>query len=229
MEIVVVRHGEPDWEPGGRAMDDPELTPLGHEQAARVAETLGEEHFDGFYVSPLRRARETAAPIAKRLGREPQVESWLREIRLPEMQGKTSDEVQQFFRAARARELEKWWDGMAGGESFRHMHERVSAGVEGLLIGDHAMRIHEDSGHRIWARPEATRRLLIVAHEGTNAVILSHLLGIAPVPWEWMRFSSAWAGISRLRGAEVASGAIWVLDAFNRIHHLKGLAKLGEG
>ena len=98
-----------------------------------------------------------------------------------------------------------------------------------LLIGDHAMRLHEDSGHRIWARPEAHRRLLVVAHEGTNAVILSHLLGITPVPWEWMRFSSAWAGISRLRSVDVASGAIWVLDAFNRIQHLDGLAKQGLG
>jgi broad specificity phosphatase PhoE len=64
---------------------------------------------------------------------------------------------------------------------------------------------------------------LIVAHEGTNAVILSHLLGVDPVPWAWMRFSSHWAGITRLRAAAVASGAVWVVEGFNRVHHLGSL------
>jgi probable phosphoglycerate mutase len=223
MEIVLVRHGQPDWEPGGRAVDEPQLTELGHQQALRVAERLGGEEFDALYVSPLRRARETMAPVAERLGMEPQVESWLRELGLPEMSGKTSDEVQGFFRAARERELEKWWEGPPGGESFRHFHERVSAGAETLLLGDHRMQLHEDSGHRIWRLPDAPDRLLIVAHEGTNAIILSHLLGIEPVPWEWVRFSSRWCGISHLRAVPVATGAVWVLEAFNRVGHLEGL------
>lgn len=226
MEIVLVRHGQPDWEPGGRAVDDPRLTALGHEQAARVAERLAGEEFDAFYVSPLTRARETAAPIGERLGKPPAVVSWLRELGLPEMAGKTTDEVQGFFRAARERELEKWWDGPPGGESFRHFHERVSSGVEGLLQGDHRMAIHEDSGHRIWRLPdgqEAPERILLVAHEGTNAIVISHLLGIEPVPWEWVRFSSVWCGISRLRAVPIATGAVWILEAFNRVGHLDGL------
>jgi probable phosphoglycerate mutase len=236
VEIVLVRHGQPAWEPGGRAVDDPELTPLGRQQAARVAERLAAEGdpFDALYVSPLRRARETAEPIAARLGVEPSVVSWLRELGLPKMAGKTTEEVERFFRAARERELEKWWDGPPGGESFRHFHERVSSGVEGLLQGDHRMRIHEDSGHRIWRLPEVQsevrgevqgrrERILLVAHEGTNAVVISHLLGIEPVPWEWVRFSSVWCGVSRLRAVPIATGAVWVLEAFNRVGHLEGL------
>jgi len=223
MEIVLVRHGQPDWEPGGRAVDDPTLTALGHEQARRVAERLAGEAFDAIYVSPLRRARETMEPVAEQLDMEPRVESWLRELGLPEMKGMTSEDVQSFFGAARERELAQWWDGPPGGESFRHFHERVSAGAESLLLGDHGMRIHEDSGHRIWRLPDAPDRILVVAHEGTNAVLLSHLLGIEPVPWEWIRFSSVWCGISRLRAVPVASGAVWVLDGFNRVSHLAGL------
>ena len=75
--------------------------------------------------------------------------------------------------------------------------------------------------HRIWRLPEWDRKLLVVAHEGTNALIVSHLLGIQPTPWEWMRFSSRWAGITRLRTAPVASGAVWVLDSFNECGHLR--------
>ena len=102
-EIVLVRHGEPHWEPGGRAVDEPELTALGHEQARRVAKALEAEHFDAVYVSPLRRARETAAPVIEALGVEAIEKDWLAELRLPELQGMTSQQVQVFFSQARAR------------------------------------------------------------------------------------------------------------------------------
>ncbi len=223
MEIVLVRHGQPDWEPDGTARDEPELTPHGHAQAACTAKALADERFDAFYVSPLRRARETAAPIGHAVGMEPVVQSWLAELRAPKMHGKTAEDVQTFFREARARDLEKHWDGLPGGESFRHMYERVSSGIEGLLVGDHRVEIHEDGGHRLWQIPDAPERLLIVAHEGTNAVIISHLLGIDPVPWAWIRFSSAWAGITRLRAVPVSTGAIFAMTAFSEVAHQAGL------
>jgi broad specificity phosphatase PhoE len=232
VEIVLVRHGEPAWEPGGVAVDEPELTPYGHAQARRAAIWLAREAFDALYVSPLRRARETAVPIARAVGLEPIEASWLRELGLPPLAGKTAEEVQRFFAETRARDLTRWWDGMPGGESFRHFHERVSAGIEALLTGDeHRLELHEDGGHRLWRLPQEERRILIVAHEGTNALIVSHLLGIEPTPWEWMRFSSSWAGISRLRTAPVAGGAVWVLRRFNETTHLEALAdgRAGSG
>jgi len=223
MEIVLVRHGEPAWEPDGFAVDDPELTPLGRAQAARLAQALERERFDALYVSPLRRTLETAAPIAERLGLEPRTAPWMRELGLPAMAGLAKAEVRRFFEEARARDLQKWWDGPPGGESFRHFHERVVAGIESLLLGEHRLQLHEDAGHRLWRIPEEERRVLLVAHEGTNALVISHLLGIEPVPWEWVRFSSTWAGISRLRTVPVASGAVWVLGCFNHVAHLDGL------
>ena len=223
MELILVRHAQPDWEPGGRAVDHPALAPLGHAQAQRTADALAREPIDALYVSPLRRARETAEPIAAALGREPEVVSWLRELELPRMEGKTGEEVQRYFRAAHARELENWWDGFPGGESFRHFYERVSAGVEALLVGTHRLRVHLDGGHRVWQVPEPAPRLLLVGHEGTHSVILSYLLGVDPVPWAWLRFSLAWAGLARLRAAPVAGGAVWTLRAFNDTAHLGGL------
>ncbi len=219
-EVVLVRHAQPDWEPDGRAVDHPVLTPFGQEQARRAAAELAREHFDHFYVSPLRRAVETAEPIAAALGMQPQQAAWLEELRLPKMEGKTVEEVEEFFGSARARDLELHWVGMPGGESFRHFYERVSSGVEDLLTETHGMRVHSSSGHRIWRVPDVDERVLIVAHEGTNAVILSHLLGIDPVPWASMRFSSAWTGISRVSTVPVADGHIWALRSFNRVHHL---------
>ncbi len=223
MEIVLIRHAQPDWEPDGCAVDDPGLTPLGQQQARLAAGELAALRFDAFYASPLRRVVETVQPISESLGMEPRSASWLREIQLPSMEGLPTEQVQKLFRNANSRELEKWWEGMPGGESFRHFYERVSGGVEGLLQGDHRAAIHQEGGHRLWQLPETSERILIAAHEGTNAVILSHLLGIDPVPWVWLRFSTAWAGISVLQTVPVAGGAVWSLEAFNRTHQLASL------
>jgi probable phosphoglycerate mutase len=69
MELLWVRHGEPERIPPGRGVPaDPPLTPLGREQAQRLAAWLAPEPIDAVISSPLRRATETAAPIAKRHG-----------------------------------------------------------------------------------------------------------------------------------------------------------------
>ena len=220
MEIVLLRHAQPHWEPGGRAVDDPALTDLGHQQAHCCAEALADLKFDACYASPLRRAWETAAPIAERLGIAPQPESWLREIGMPTLEGQTLEEVQAFFKEARARDIEHWWDGVEGGESFRHFYERVSSGIEGLLSMHHGVEIHEQQETRLWQVPEEGPRILIVAHEGTNAALMSHLLGIEPVPWAWLRFSSSWAGMTSLTSLHFPSGAVWACHYFNRTRHL---------
>jgi len=223
LEIVLIRHAQPHWEPDGRAVDDPGLTPLGHEQAKLAAEALAERRFDAFYASPLRRVQETAEPIADAIGVEPSVHDWLHELRLPSMEGFTAAQVQRFFRDANARHLDEWWNGLPGGESFRHFYERVSSGIEGLLQGDHRLGIHEVSGHRLWQLPDERQRILIAAHEGTNAVLMSHLLGIEPVPFAWVRFSAAWAGISVIHSLEVAGGSVFSVESFNRTDHLAPL------
>jgi probable phosphoglycerate mutase len=227
IEIVLVRHAEPDWEPGGIAVDHPVLTERGRAQAVCVADGLADEQdFDDIYLSPLPRALETAQPLLDRLGRKALVEPWIEELRLPPLEGKSRDEVASFFEQSRSRDMDDWWFALPGGEHFRHFYERVSAGVEGLLVGQHRLSTHENTGHRLWSLPEADRRILIVAHQGTNAVILSHLLGIEPVPWAWLRFQSCHAGISRVHTTRAASGSIWVLDYFNRVTHLAPLGEL---
>jgi broad specificity phosphatase PhoE len=220
IEIVLVRHAQPDWEPGGRAVDFPELSAHGRLQAAAVAEALAGETFDHCYTSTLERAIETSEFVARRLGVRFEQCSWLDELRLPVMEGSTAEQVEKLFKEARARDLERWWEGMSGGETFRHMYERVTSGIESLLEGTHGMRSHDNSGYRLWHPPEADQRILIVAHEGTNAVILSRLLDVEPVPWAPVRFASFWASISRLQTMPVANAFAFVLRGFNLHEHL---------
>ena len=229
MDIVLVRHAQPHWEPDGIADDDPVLTDLGKRQAVRAAEALKSEKFDFVYASTLRRVRETVAPISARLGLKTRFESWLRELQLPPLAGQTRDEVQTYFRDARARNLASQDEGFPGGESFRHFRERVVSGFEGLLLEGHRLQVHEDAGHRLWRIPNDFERILIVAHEGTNSILVSHLLGLEPLPWSWMKFSSAWAGITRLHLSPIAGGAIWSMESFNDVTHLEGLGERNYG
>jgi 2,3-bisphosphoglycerate-dependent phosphoglycerate mutase len=64
MELIIVRHALPEKvlnEPGVPA--DPALDPTGVRQAALVADYLHNERIDAIYSSPMRRARQTAAPL----------------------------------------------------------------------------------------------------------------------------------------------------------------------
>jgi 2,3-bisphosphoglycerate-dependent phosphoglycerate mutase len=75
VEILLIRHALPlrVENPDGRPADPP-LSSEGRRQAERVADWLAAEHLDALYTSPLRRARETAAPLASRTGLDARVE-----------------------------------------------------------------------------------------------------------------------------------------------------------
>ncbi len=63
--------------------------------------------------------------------------------------------------------------------------------------------------------------IVIVAHGGTNAVILTHLLDIRPVPWEWLRFETGLAAFSIVQARAIGPrGHVWSLQNFNREEHL---------
>ncbi|MGZ8230321.1 MAG: histidine phosphatase family protein, partial [Burkholderiales bacterium] len=64
-----LRHGETETNAAGLVAGslDVDLTARGREQALAAAEALADEPITGVYTSPLKRARETAEPIAARL------------------------------------------------------------------------------------------------------------------------------------------------------------------
>ena len=87
MEIILVRHGEPEWVRDGLNVVDPPLTERGHRQAERVATALEGEEFDEIVISPLARPRLTAAPTLARRGADEVIEAFLQEIREPNWHG----------------------------------------------------------------------------------------------------------------------------------------------
>ena len=80
MELVLVRHALPVRRELTSGIADPELAPDGLRQADRLADYLASEDIAAMYVSPLKRAQETAAPLAKRLGITPVVDDDISEF-----------------------------------------------------------------------------------------------------------------------------------------------------
>jgi len=79
MEVILIRHGDPDY-----ANDT--LTPTGHEEAKRLADSLTDKPIDAIFQSPNGRARHTCDYTAKIKGIEPVTLNWLREVGI--MRGK---------------------------------------------------------------------------------------------------------------------------------------------
>jgi probable phosphoglycerate mutase len=67
---------------------------------------------------------------------------------------------------------------------------------------------------------DSDRRLLLVAHAGTNSVLICHLLGLPATPWEWERFVLGHASISRLVSYQMGDGHTFGLVKLSDVEHL---------
>ncbi len=221
MDILLVRHGQPDWAPGRMQRNDPHLTDTGREQALRVAHRLAAvEGVDEIWVSTMNRALETAAPIGEGLHIDPESHEWLEEIRNPpDWEGAPADEIERHFAEANQRDMERMWEGLPGGESFRAFHQRVVTGLTDTLR-DHGIAPLSPAHRHLWSAEDPDRRVIIVAHAGTNAVVLGHLLGLDPVPWEWERFAQPHTGVSRLTMTRISTGWSFSLRQLGDVAHL---------
>jgi probable phosphoglycerate mutase len=220
-QIVLLRHGEPQWSIGdGAAASDPELTPFGLWQAHASARSLSSEHrFDALYVSPLRRAQQTAAPLVEATGLAPVYIDRLAEIGVATA-GFSALEADRYFVEGTRRPLREHWNGWPGAESFHDFHARVTTGITEILER-HACHARREHDFTVWNLPDAKPTIGIVAHMGTNAVILTHLLDIRPVPWEWLRFETGLAAYSVLQARPIGpQGHVWSLLQFDREDHL---------
>lgn len=138
--LILVRHGETEWNRVGRyqGFARTSLNERGRWQARQAADRLADWEVGAIYASDLPRAIETAEPIAARLDLPLESLEALREIDVGEWQGLTVAEIQ-------TRYPENWaaWAAAPietrrlGGESLGEMAERVWQAVERWQI-DHA-------------------------------------------------------------------------------------------
>lgn len=219
--ITLIRHGEPDWTPsGGVSVADPDLTPFGRHQASATARELANTHFDALYVSPYQRAQRTAAEVAEAIGIEPITIDGLAEIQVA-VDGFSSDEADRYFAEGARRPLADHWEGWPGAESFHDFHGRITSGIDEILEL-HRCRPRQEHDFRVWDVAEPGPSIAIVAHCGTNAVAITHLLDIRPVPWEWLRFETGLAAFSTIQARPIGPKShVWSLQDFNCEAHLQ--------
>lgn len=134
--LILIRHGESTWNRERRIQGqlDPPLSELGREQALRVARRLSTRRVEAIYTSDLRRAAQTAEPIADSLGVELTPAPDLREIFLGDWEGLLTDEIATRFPDA----WDEWtrepsWDVVPGGEGAAAFERRVESAVVQLV------------------------------------------------------------------------------------------------
>lgn len=122
--IVLVRHGETDWNREKRYQGhaDTPLNDAGRRQAHELAEMLRSEGVRVAYTSPLRRASETAAIVSADLGIDVRELEALREIDVGDWQGMTVDEVRTRFPEYAET---GWHAGWPNGETHDELSRRV--------------------------------------------------------------------------------------------------------
>jgi broad specificity phosphatase PhoE len=131
-----VRHGESTWNRDHRIQGqlDPPLSEHGRAQAELLARRLASRKPDAIYASDLKRALETARPIAAATGVEVQPLAELREIFLGEWEGlHTAEVAERFPEAWKGWTAEPDWDLVPGGEGAAKFEERAGAALDGVM------------------------------------------------------------------------------------------------
>ena len=110
-ELIVVRHGETQWNADGRIQGHrgEGLNAHGREQARAVAERLAGEDFDALISSDLERAMETARAISALTGHPIRPDRRLREWNLGVLSGLLrADADERYPQAFPNRVWERW-------------------------------------------------------------------------------------------------------------------------
>ena len=168
-ELVFVRHGEqyvadPAQGPVGDSFDPP-LTERGVHQAKLVGERFSTEKIDCVYASPLKRAFDTGAQIAKHHRLTPIVINDLREIEVfrdvPADKSAVDFLGLSLLRGLRERMLkERKWDVYPYSESSFDFRKRTENAVESIIA--------ENEGNRV----------VIACHGGVINSYMAHIIGV---------------------------------------------------
>jgi probable phosphoglycerate mutase len=196
MELLLIRHGLPVRRELEAGIADPELSAAGHAQAEHLADYLESEPLDAVYASPLQRAVQTAAPLAKRRGLElgiiDGVAEWDRNSSeyVPAEELKAAGDP-RYFQLMRG----EW---TSEDETPGEFHDRVVAAIDAL--------IDAHSGERI----------AVSCHGGVINAYLSHILGLPVGPgFFYPRYTS----IHRVAASRSGVKSVITL---NETAHLRG-------
>jgi probable phosphoglycerate mutase len=191
MELLLVRHAQPVRVDEGTVAGaaDPELSAAGRRQAERLAAWLATDAPAALLSSPLRRARETAAPLADALGLPVEVVDGLAEYDAAAGEYIPIEEL-------RAAKDERWYATIegrwadVGGVDPREFQAQVVPAVESVI-----------------ARFPG-RRVAVFTHGGVLNVYLAHVLGLDSALW----FHPEYTSVSRVQAARSGQRSVATLN-----------------
>lgn len=189
MELILVRHGRPER---SEATSDPHLSPLGHDQAQRVARWLSDDDIDAVWSSTMRRAVQTAEPFAAKVGHTIRTHAGIVEFDQSSGVYIPTEELKRENFAA--------WQAMATGGHRVDMgafQARVVAGLEEIVA----------------AHPG--QKVAVFCHGGVINVWATHVLGLAPRIF----FEADYTSINRFVCARAGQRSVLSL---NERAHLRG-------
>ncbi len=196
MELLIIRHGLPVRRELAEGAADPELAPAGREQAELLAAYLAAEQLDAVYASPLARAVETAAPLARAQGVEVRVDDEVAEWDRNSPEYVPVEELKAANDPRWQAMLDGVWDSDESEDQFR---VRVVTAVESII-----------AAHR-------GERVAIVCHGGVINVYAAHVLGLQTQGPGF--FYPNYTSINRIAAASTGERAIVTL---NETAHLRG-------
>jgi len=203
LKLYLVRHGESAWNVKHiyAGQQDVPLSELGALQAERVAEQLQDIAFDALYASPLKRAHDTASPLANVKKMPLRLDSRLEEIHHGAWEGTPAAVIREQY----ADEYLVWRTEphrvkMPEGESLEDVSERVKNFLQDVF-GKY------NDGN-----------ILIVSHDAVLRVILLQTLTLGlEFFWRW-RFDNASVSV-----VERIDDGNFRLALLNDVHHLEGV------
>ena len=161
--LILIRHGETEWNRAGRIQGhtDSALTPEGIAQAEACAARLRDERIDQIIASDLGRAQHTAALLNKPLQQPLRFDASLRDRSFGIAEGSTYAELDRLYPElfSRVREVDTHYS-VDGAESRAQFHQRVRDSI------------------RTIAAHHPGQRVLVVTHGGVLGAIyrwLHHL------------------------------------------------------
>lgn len=195
VELVLIRHALPVRVEDAAGPADPELSEAGHHQARFLADYLGDERIHAVYASPMRRAHQTAVPVAERQGVEVRLEEGVAEY---DRHASEYIPVEQL----KAENHPAWQELLEG---------RYPDGIDPEVFRDGVVatleRIVED---------HPSQKVAVVCHGGVINAYLSHILGIAdPTGFFYPNYTS----IHRVAAARTGERSVITL---NETFHLRG-------
>jgi probable phosphoglycerate mutase len=139
LELILIRHGLPQTivREDGQPADAP-LSDIGIEQAERMAAWLADEEIERVYASPLRRAQQTANPLAGILGHAIELNDGVAEYDRHSSSYVPLEEVRRQNREAYRQQMR---ENRFGGDNPKEFQSVVVEALEQIVAGNRGGRV----------------------------------------------------------------------------------------